>query len=140
MTNTVSNNDAYRNNHTTSRGPTAFQTLSTFRGSSVGSRPFSITDDIPKPSPFLPAHLKHMELPRSTAQPTMESKQEEELIVPNFLKSMFTILEGDEEYLASQYNMDEIVKVFNRYYNITDESELDKNNQYLNFVIRAKEN
>lgn len=70
----------------------------------------------------------------------MESKQEEELIVPNFLKSMFTILEGDEEYLASQYNMDEIVKVFNRYYNITDESELDKNNQYLNFVIRAKEN
>ena len=30
MTNTVSNNDAYRNNHTTSRGPTAFQTLSTF--------------------------------------------------------------------------------------------------------------
>ena len=48
-------------------------------------------------------------------------------------------MDGDEEYLASQYDIGQIIKVFNSYYNITDEHELDKNNQFQNFVIKAQD-
>ena len=45
--------------NTTSRGPNAFATLSTMRGS-IGK--FQDADEIPKPSPFLPAHFKQLNM------------------------------------------------------------------------------
>lgn len=64
----------------------------------------------------------------------------EEVTFPNFLKSIFTIREGDEEFLASKGEIDEVQKVFNSYYNITDEHILDSKNTFLNFIHRAQEN
>ena len=54
------------------------------------------------------------------------------------MEALFTFLEKDEEYIAGQGDMDKIFKQFNEYYNIMDDSELDKNNSFLNFVNRAK--
>ena len=64
----------------------------------------------------------------------------EEVAFPNFLKSIFSIREKDEEFLASKGEIEEVQKVFNSYYNITDESVLDSKNTFLNFIHRAQEN
>lgn len=65
-------------------------------------------------------------------------KNDNDLNPPNFLEALFTFLEKDEEYIAGHGDMEKIFKQFNQYYNIMDDSELDKNNSFLNFVNRAK--
>ena len=55
------------------------------------------------------------------------------------MEALFTFLETDEEYIANQGDIDQIIKLFNQYYNIKDESELDRSNSFLNFVNRASE-
>ena len=73
--------------------------VSSMHASSIGFAPFKEVEEVPKPSPFLPAHLKQLNMMFEDVKEL--DLQESEIILPNFHKSIFKIMEGDEEYIGS---------------------------------------
>ena len=110
-----------------------------------------------KVSPFLPAYLNNIDsirkkqdrdssAGRTSAQDVKystidrPSSIEQDLKHPNFLAAVFSFLENDEEYLANEQQTEIVHDVFNKFYGIQDEAELEKNNTFLNLINRAHEN
>lgn len=106
--------------------------MTTFRNERQLYEPFQDLDEISKPSPFMPAHFKCLNLQPNEEQQSKTDKsiKDEDLLAPNFLEALFTFLETDEEYIANQGDIDKILKLFNQYYNIKEDTELDRINSF----------